>query len=53
MTKQQRLNKIIKALTKLYPNMDRRKIRHQAYFYFSATWQGLRDSYPNTLITAL
>lgn len=53
MTKLQRISRHVKVMTKLYPRMDQRKIRHDAYFYYSATWQKLRAEHPNSIITAL
>lgn len=52
-TKMKRIRNHIKVMTKLYPRMDQRKIRRDAYFYYSATWQKLRAEHPNSIITAL
>lgn len=53
MTKLQRISRHVKAMTNLYPHMDQRKIRRDAYFYYSAEWQNLRKKHPNSIISAL
>lgn len=53
MRKLKRISNHIKVMTKLYPNMDQRKIRRDAYYYFSAEWQEFRKAHPNSIITAL
>lgn len=47
------MSKHIKVMVKLYPTMDKRKIRRDAYFRYSATWKALVKRYPNSLIGAL
>lgn len=46
MTKQQRISKHVKVMLKLYPDMDKRKVRRDAYLAFSVkwlkTWEGIR-----------
>ena len=41
------------VLRKLYPRMDRRKLRNNVYFKFSAKWRSLVRDNLNSLITAL
>lgn len=53
MTKQKRIRNHIRVMTKLYPTMDKRKIRRDAYFFFSACWQGLRKEHPNSFMSIL
>lgn len=53
MTKLQRITRHVRVMKKLYPCMDARKIRRDAYFYYSATWQELRAKHPNSIISAL
>ncbi|UIU26933.1 hypothetical protein SA80RD_46 [Escherichia phage vB_EcoS_SA80RD] len=53
MTKLKRISSHIRVMTKLYPNMDKRKIRRDAYYFFSAEWQDFRNKHPNSIITAL
>lgn len=53
MTKLKRIRRHIKMMTKLYPTMDQRKIRRDAYFYFSAEWQQMLKDHPGSLIHSL
>ncbi|QPI14018.1 hypothetical protein MYO4S_00267 [Serratia phage 4S] len=53
MSKQKRIRRHIKMMTKLYPSMDQRKIRRDAYLYFSRKWQDLLKAHPGSLIHAL
>lgn len=53
LSKRKRIARHIKLMTALYPRMDQRKIRRDAYFYFSAKWQNLLKEHPNSLIHAL
>lgn len=52
-TKLQTISKHVKVMVYLYPTMDKRKIRRDAYFCYSAAWKALVKRYPNSLIGAL
>lgn len=47
------ISKHIKVMVKLYPTMDKRKVRRDAYFRYSAAWKALVKRYPNSLIGVL
>lgn len=53
MTKLKRIRRHVRVMTKLYPHMDQRKIRRDAYYYYSAEWQEMRKKHPNSIISAL
>lgn len=53
MTKKQRISRHVRVMTKLYPTMDQRKIRRDAYLYFSVKWQNLLKAHPGSLIHSL
>lgn len=52
-TKMQTIRKDYRVLRKLYPRIDRRKLRNNVYFKFSAKWRMLVRDNPNSLIAAL
>lgn len=52
-TKMQTIRNGYRVLRKLYPRMDRRKLRNNVYFKFSAKWRALVRDNPNSLITSL
>lgn len=43
MKKQKRINSEYKLLRKLYPGMDRRKLKNSVYYYFSASWRKFKE----------
>lgn len=53
MKKLQKISSEYKFLRKLYPNMDRRKLKNNVYFYFSSKWRDFKAQHPNSLMTIL